>query len=252
MKLFKAIWIVVFGLIINMTNAQDLNEVLEGHFESINQEALSEVQSMYVTGKSGRMGQEFDFQIWQQRPNMFRMEVDVQGQKMIQLYDGEKAYMVAPWTGTKEPQELGKTQTDQMEDQADMDGDLWNWKEKGSTLTYEGTEDFEGSEVYILKLIKDNGDITKFYLDADSYLPIKTSSKIQMQGSEVEVETYMSNYKEANNIVIAHYIETRMGGEVMSTVTIEAMAFNVDMPKDIFVKPVAEETKTVQPEIEKK
>jgi len=252
MKLFKAIWIIAFGLLVNMTNAQDLDEILEAHYETINQEALSQVQNMHIIGKSGRMGQEFDFEIWKQRPGMFRMEVDVQGQKMIQLYDGEKAYMVAPWTGTKEPQELGETQTDQMEDQADMDGDLWNWKEKGSTLTYEGTEDFEGAEVYILKLIKDNGDIIKYYLDTDSYLPIKTTSKIQMQGAEVEMEIFMSNYKEVNDMVMPHYVETRMGGEVMSTVTIETIEMNVEMPKDIFVKPAAEESKAESTDTEKK
>ncbi|MCK5777072.1 MAG: hypothetical protein KAH25_12890 [Bacteroidales bacterium] len=241
MKVFKVIWIVIFGLIINISSAQDLDEVLDSHFEAINQEVLSEVENMYITGKSGRMGQAFDFKIWTQRPGMFRMEVDIQGQKMIQLYDGEKAYMVAPWTGTTEAQELGETQTDQMKDQSDMDGDLWNWKEKGSTLTLVGLEDFEGSEVYILNLVKANGNITKYYLDADSFLPIKTISKIQMQGSQVEAETFMSNYKEVNGMVIAHAIENRIDGQVVSSVTIETIAFNVGIPENTFVKPVSVE-----------
>jgi outer membrane lipoprotein-sorting protein len=240
MKVLKVIWIVMFGLFINYGNAQDLDEVLQAHYEAINQEALSKVENMHITGKSGRMGQEFNFEIWQQRPNKFRMEVDIQGQKMIQLYDGEKAYMVAPWTGTQEAQELGETETEQMQEQADMDGDLWNWKEKGSKLSIIGTEDFEGSEVIILEVIKKNGNKKTYYIDADSYLPIKVSSKIQMQGSEVQMEAFMSNYKEVNGMVVAHYVENRMNGDVMSTITIETVEFDADIPTDKFVKPTVE------------
>ena len=240
MKVLKVIWIVLFGLFLNYGNAQELDEVLQAHYEAINQEALSKVENMHITGKSGRMGQEFNFEIWQQRPGKFRMEVDIQGQKMIQIYDGEKAYMVAPWTGTQEAQELGETETEQMQEQADMDGDLWNWKEKGSKLSIIGTEDFEGSEVIILEVIRKNGNKKTYYIDADSYLPIKVSSKIQMQGSEVQMEAFMSNYKEVNGMVVAHYVENRMNGDVMSTITIETVEFDADIPTDKFVKPTVE------------
>jgi len=211
MKKVKLFWLILLGLMVNVSIAQDLDEVLNAHFEAVNQEAIVKLNSMHIQGKSGRMGQDFHFEIWQQRPNKYRMEVDIQGQKMIQMYDGEKAYFVAPWTGSLEPQVMGETETDQMKEQADMDGDLWNWKEKGSQLTLEGSEEFEGAEVFILKLIKKNGDQKTIYLDGDSYLPIKISSKVQMQGAETEMEVFMSNYKEVNGMLMAHYIETRMG-----------------------------------------
>ncbi|OYT16504.1 MAG: hypothetical protein B7C24_07410 [Bacteroidetes bacterium 4572_77] len=69
-----------------MSVAQDLEEVLESHFEAVNQEAIVDIKSQHIKGKSGRMGQEFNFEIWQDRPNMYRMEVNIQGQKMIQVF----------------------------------------------------------------------------------------------------------------------------------------------------------------------
>ncbi len=248
MKNVKLFWIALLGLLVNVSVAQDLDEVLASHFEAVNQEVLTEVETIHMKGKSGRMGQEFNFEIWQMRPNKFRMEAEVQGQKMVQVFDGEKAYFVAPWTGSLEPQELGETQTDQLKEQADMDGELWNWKEKGSTLTLEGMEDFEGAEVYILKLIKKNKDVKTIYLDADSFLPIKTSAKIQMQGSEVEAEAYMSNYKEVHNMVMPFYIENRMGGEVANSVTIVSIEIDEKLDKALFEKPKSPEKKPEAPQ----
>ncbi len=237
MKVLKIISIVFFGLLLNVSIAQDLDEVLESHFEAVNQDAVSQLKGMHIKGKSGRGGQEFDFEMWQKRPGMFRMVVEIQGMQMIQVYDGEKAYMVAPWAGTLEPQELGATETEQMKEQADMDGDLWNWKEKGSTLTLEESEDFEGTEVFVLKLVKKNADVKIYYLDADSYLPIKAESTIQMQGAEVKVEAFMSNYKEVDGMVTPFYIENRMDGQVVSTITMEEIIFNPEMEDDLFNKP---------------
>ncbi len=44
---------------------------------------------MIVKGKSIGQGMENDFTMWQKRPNSFRLEVDIQGAKMVQVFDGE-------------------------------------------------------------------------------------------------------------------------------------------------------------------
>jgi outer membrane lipoprotein-sorting protein len=136
MKSLTLFFLAVFGLLLSNIQAQDLDEILQSHYEAVNNDALAKVQTIHMTGKSGRMGQMFNFEIWQSRPNKFRMEVDIQGQKMIQVYDGENGWVVAPWTGTLDPQELGPTELKQFKEQADIDGELWNWEEKGSKVSY--------------------------------------------------------------------------------------------------------------------
>ena len=239
MKSTKIILLSIMTAFIGHISAQDLQEVLDSHFEAVNQEAVSEIKTIHMNGKSGRMGQSFDFQIWQIRPGKSRMEVDIQGQKMIQVYDGEKGYMVAPWTGSAEAQEVGETEAKLMAEQADMDGELWNWEEKGSQLTLEGVEDFEGTEVILLKLINKSGNEKTIYLDADSYLMIKMTAKIQMQGAEVLSESFFSNYKEVDGMVMPFFIENRMNGQVANSVTIETMEFDKEIDDKMFVKPEA-------------
>ena len=237
MKSMKIILLALLTAFMGQINAQDLEEVLESHFEAINQDAVVNIKSIHMVGKSGRMGQSFNFQIWQVRPSKSRMEVDIQGQKMIQIYDGEKGYMVAPWTGSIEAQEVGETEVEQMAEQADMDGELWNWEEKGSQLTLEGIEDFEGTEVIVLQLINKNGNEKTIYLDADSFLMVKMTAKIQMQGSEILSETFFSNYKELDDMVMPFFIETKMNGQVANTITVESMEFDKEIDHKMFVKP---------------
>lgn len=240
MKSVKLFFLAIFGLTLSGIQAQNLDEILNAHYEAVNNEALAKVQTIHMTGKSGRMGQMFNYEIWQARPGKFRMEVDIQGQKMIQVYNGEKAWVVAPWTGSAEPQEVGPTDLTQFKEQADIDGELWNWKEKGSTVTYEGTEDFEGTEVHLLKVVNADGNEKTYFLDGDSYLAVKMTAKVNMQGSEVLADAYMSNYKEVNEIVMPFYIENQMNGKVMSTITVENVELDTDMPDSLFEKPVTE------------
>lgn len=240
MKSLKLFFLAILGLTLSGIQAQDLDEVLNAHYEAVNNEALAEVQSIHMTGKSGRMGQMFNFEIWQARPGKFRMEVDIQGQKMIQVYDGEKAWIVAPWTGSVEPQEVGPTELAQFKEQADMDGELFKWEEKGSTVTYEGTEDFEGTEVHLVKVVNADGNEKTYFLDGDSYLTVKMAAKVNMQGAEVLADVFMSNYKEVDDIVMAFYIENQMNGEVMSTITVENVEFDVEIPDSLFEKPKSE------------
>lgn len=240
MKIFKLLFLAFLGLILSNSQAQDLDEILNAHYEAVNNKALSKVQSIYMKGQSGRMGQMFDFEIWQVRPGKMRMEVDIQGQKMIQVYDGEKGYMVAPWTGSSEPQEVGPTELKQFKEQADIDGELYNWEEKGSKVTYEGTEDFEGTEVHLIKLITEDGTEKLIYMDGDSYLIVKMDVKTQMQGSEVTAEAFFSNYKETDGIVFPFYIENKMNGQVMNTITVETFEFGVKVDDSKFEKPKSE------------
>lgn len=233
----KIILLTIMTAFIGQVNAQDLEEVLESHFEAVNQKAMLKVDNIHMVGKSGRMGQNFDFEIWQVRPGKSRMEVDIQGQKMIQVYDGEKGYMVAPWTGSAEAQEVGETESEQMAEQADIDGELWNWKEKGSQLTLEGTEDFEGTEVILLKLINKAGNEKTYFLDADSYLIVKITGKMQMQGAEVVSESFLSNYKEVDGMVLPYFIENRMNGQVANSITVESMEFDTEIDDKMFTKP---------------
>ena len=114
---------------------------------------------------------------------------------------------------------------------------LWNWKEKGHLLEYAGSEDIAGTQAHILKLTKDDGDIISYYIDADKHLALKTKSMIMMNGSEVEMETFMSNYQDVGGIMQPFKVENSMSGQVASTIIMEEVRFDEKVDDAIFIKP---------------
>jgi hypothetical protein len=121
--------------------------------------------------------------------------------------------------------------------QADMDGMLWNWKEKGYTVTSDGNEDMEGTPCNKIKLETKEGDSFTYYIDSDSYIMLRSNSKMKMMGNEVESDTYYSNYMMVDGIAVPGKIETKMNGQLMGTVIIEKIELNQGLDDALFEKP---------------
>ena len=218
--------------------AQDANKILETYFETIGQDKLVKINTVTAKGIIVQMGMEMPFKTIAKRPGKGYLESEFQGTMMKMAYDGEKAWMIAPWTGSAEPIDLTGPDARQAKEMGDIDSPLWNWKEKGHNLEYIGSEDMEGSEVHILKLTKEEGDIIDFYIDADNHVILKTVTKIIVNDSENEVETVLSNYQEVDGIIQPFTIVSSMGGQVMNNITIEEVLYDMEVDDAIFSKPV--------------
>lgn len=221
--------------------SQDLTEVLNSHFKAIGQDKLTSVNSMKTTGKTIAQGMELDFNIFTQRPEKFKLEVDIQGAKMIQAFDGEKGWFVAPWTGSLDPIEISGVQLKSIKQQANMDGMLYNYAEKGYTTELLGKEDMEGTEVFKIKQTDKDGDIYYYFIDAENFVLLKTSSKVKMGESEIESETFYSNYKEFEGMLMAYSFESKTNGQTMSQINIETVELNPEIDPAIFTMPPKQE-----------
>jgi hypothetical protein len=139
----------------------------------------------------------------------FRMDMEIQGMKMVQAYDGESGWYIQPWGGKKDAEKMNEEMVRDSKDQADINGSLYDYKVKGNTVEYLGKEDMEGTDTYKLKVTKKSGDIEYVFLDASSYLKLKETSKHKFQDKEVEGETIYSNWKKVDGIMFPFTIEQR-------------------------------------------
>lgn len=219
------------------SNAQDLNEVLLNYFKANNVEKMQGVQSMTMKGKSMQMGMETPFTQTVKRPGKSYLEVPIQGMTMKQGFDGEKAWMIAPWTGSTDPMELSGLQLKSMKLQSDMDGQMYNWEMKGYKAELEGTEEVDGIKTYKVKLTDADGDIYVNFIDSENWIVLKTKSTIHNQGTIIEAETIYSNYKMVDDIPMPYSIESKMDGQTVSAIMIEEIVFNVDVNDNIFAMP---------------
>ncbi|MCX6249182.1 MAG: hypothetical protein NTX61_00365 [Bacteroidetes bacterium] len=218
-----------------------LDEILQKYYNAIGIEKMKEWQTLTMTGKTLAMGSEYPIKLILKRPGKIRIEVEVQGVKMIQVFDGVHGWSVAPWSGSTDPQDMTADEIKVISEQADFEGPLYNWKEKGHKAELIGKEDMEGTSVYKIKLTKAKGDIDFYFIDAESFVVIKTTTIVKMQGNESEGDSYSSNYKEVNGVMMAFTIENKFkgqNGQMTNQLVIDKV--NVDEPvnDNLFVKPV--------------
>lgn len=229
---FLAILVIAIA---NVTQAQTVNEVLEKHFKAVGQEKLVELNSFYIKAKVSQMGMELPMEMRIKKPDLFITNIDIQGQKMVQAFDGQKGWMIVPMISS-DPQELSGVQLDQAKEQANMDGELYNYEKKGSTAEMGGKVNVEGKEMFRIKLTDKEGNSKDYFIDANTYLISKVKAKVSAQGQTVDIEQNMSDYKTIDGITMAMKIESKspMGTAV---ITMEEVKFNEKFDDAIFKQP---------------
>jgi outer membrane lipoprotein-sorting protein len=235
-KSILTVSIFLIAISLNVAKAQTLDEVLNSHFKAVGQENLVVVNSFIIKAKLSQAGMEMPMERKIKKPNKFRMEIEMQGQKMIQAFDGVEGWMVTPWL-SPEPQELAGDQLKQAIAQADIEGELYNYEKKGSTAEFIGKVNLDGKVAYRIKLTDKEGNIKNYFIDADTYLIKKVKAKVEAMGQTVDVETRMLDYREVDGITMAMKMES---DTPMGTITIlmEEVKFNEDLDDAIFKKPV--------------
>lgn len=236
-KLFTTLTGFILMSVLFFAQGQDLDEILKNHFDAVGQDKLANLKTLSFSGKIVQGGMELPFNMYTSRPLKMRMDITVQGQKIVQAFDGENGWYINPMMGTMDPQDMSPDQIKDMKKQADMDGEFFDYKKKGSTLELVGTEDFEGTEVYKLKLTDKVGDITYYFMDSETFVIIKTTSKRMIQGTEVESESLLSNYQMIDGMAFPFSISTGANGQTMVEIEMDNVEFNKELENTFFEKP---------------
>ncbi|HJY64875.1 MAG TPA: hypothetical protein VJ455_12015 [Ignavibacteria bacterium] len=240
MKKLHFIPVLIILLLFNFnTISQTVDDIINKYIEAIGgMDNLNAIKTMVLTGKFGGGGFEAPAIITFKRPDKVKFVMDFQGNSMIQCYDGTTAWQTNPWTGKPDPEKMPAERTKDMKEMADIDGSLVNYKQKGFTAELIGKEDMEGSEVYKIKLTDKDNDVTYYFLDTQTYLLLKESSKRKIKEKEIEAEKFYGNYQKQGGVMMALSVEFRAKGETTGqTGTIEKVEMNVDVDDAIFKMP---------------
>ncbi len=239
--------LVVGGLFARLTHAQETKQMTVDQLVAKNaeakggSEALRALQSLKLTGKmlvnEGKL--EFGFASTKKRPGAVRNEYSLQGMTMVQAFDGNEGWKISPFQGRKDPEKMSADDVKSLIEDAEVDGPLINWKEKGSQVEYLGTEDVDGTQAHKMKVVRKNGDVAYVYLDPDHFLEIRILSQRTEQGNQVEIETDLSDYEKVNGVFVPFSIESApKGASDKQKIIIEKAEGNVPLDETPFKMPV--------------
>ena len=115
-------------------------------------EKLKAVQSIRTAGKFNQGSFRAAFLQENKRPDKVREEFVVQGLAQIQAYDGKTGWQISPFGGRKDPELMSQDDLKSLQIDADIDGPMVNYKEKGHKAELMGHDSVEGTDCYKVKL----------------------------------------------------------------------------------------------------
>ncbi len=220
-----------------VASAQTLDEVLAKNYQSRGVEKLHSISSIKVSGRLTAQGNQMIMTTWMKRPNMMRQEMDVRGQKVVQAFDGTRAWALNPLMGTNVPVEVPGAQADLVKSGADFDGPLVDYKAKGNTLELAGTDTVDGAKVFKIKVTPKSGPALMLFLDATTGLERKMSAEVEQGGQRMIVETVLSDYRTVSGVQLPFSVRTMMNGQLAAEVAIDSYEVNPPMDESIFKMP---------------
>jgi hypothetical protein len=203
-------------------------------------EKLKAIKTIRITSKlSGGGG--FTAAVGQenQRPNLLRETFSLQGMTAVSAYDGTTGWQVQPFGGHKDPELMGEDQLRDLLIDADFDGPMVDYKEKGNTVEYMGHDVVDGDDALRLKVTLKDGDILYYFLDPDTFLEIRREAQEFIRGSIRESVTEFGSYKPVAGVMYPFSIsQGSKENPAQSTVTVEKIEVNVNInPADFALPP---------------
>jgi len=207
-------------------NAQSLEDIISKYTVANKLDKIGNIQTIKISAKTSVMGMDMPMEMWMKNPNKLKSVTSFNGQEIIQVFDGEKGYMVNPMAGSTEPVEMTAEQVRQA-DRNNMFNNYMDKYLKEGKLTLEGEEDVNGKPAFKVKAdLEETGTATMF-IDKSSYLIVKTVANLNQGGMDVIVESFPSDYTETNGILVPMKTTTSASGmEIVTTFT----KVEVDVP----------------------
>ncbi len=237
-KIFSACLLSLFLLSL-MTSpglSQETSDILKKMVEAQGgKKVLEKIKDMTLSGtlEMTQMGMSGSMTMYKKEPNKVRMDIEVMGMIITQAFDGETAWAVNPQTGSRE--EVPERQAEDMKRMA-LGIDAFLYPEKyGISFAYKGKEKIEEKDYLVLEQTFSDGHKMTLYVDPKTYLTYKTkSSTVNQMGVEVEQETFESDFKKVNGMIIAHSIIIFQDGEEFMKLTITDVTVNSGLEDSLF------------------
>jgi len=201
-------------------------------------EKLKAVQSMRLIGTMKAGDESLPSALELKRPNKSRWEFRLEGQTGIQVFDGKEGWTFIPFEGQTEPQPMTDEERVEAEQQADLDGPLVDYKQKGEKVELLGHDKSFRPDDWKLKVTLKTGEARYVYLDPKTFLQTVTVTKRNIDGVEVEVRSEVGDYRKVGDLVLPHsFTATAKDGGPSQSLQFDRIELNVPIDDSRFSMP---------------
>ena len=219
-------------------SAQTTEQILKKMIEAQGgKKALESIKDMTMTGaiEIVMQGLTASFTIYKKEPDKRRLDAEVMGMVITQVYDGEKGWGTNFQTGGIE--DMNEEQTVEAKREALAIVSVLYPEKYGMSFAYKGKDSLDDKEYFVLEQTYPDGLVATLYLDEETYLVYKSKARVMgPMGVEVEAEQFNTDYKKVNGLMVAHSIVSFIDGEESQKITVEEVNFNTGLEDSLFKK----------------
>jgi hypothetical protein len=224
--------------------AQSVDEIVARHIAARGgRDKLKSIQTVKMTRTVATgIGNNIRVIVYKKRPQLFRLE---QGPAQAGApltprgVNPEAAWDVLQGKVVTRPAQLA---AETLELDADFDGLLVDWREKGHQVALDGRESLPGGETYKLRVTLKSGLVRTIYLDAKTYLDRRHTGVLNLPNNRrFDVTIDFDNWRDVEGVKFPFDItEERTGKEpVITLVTYtDKVELNVPLEDGLFAPPV--------------
>ena len=205
-------------------------------------EALAAVKTLKITGTTMINGIETPFEIVRQRPAMYRKTYFAESGPQIVATNGEVVWFQGRRRdGSQTPEAIeGDAAQRLLEEEADFDGPLYGYADKGHTLEWVGDSEVDGTPAVHLRLTLASGRVQDWFLDRDEgYVLHKVTPQEHSRAGPYDRNWHFMEYEKVDGIAFPFYSEQEDRQHVRS-MTVDSVEVNPEVDPTLFEMPAGE------------
>jgi hypothetical protein len=219
-----------------------VEQIVQKHLDALGGlDHIRAIQTVALTGSAtlmgGQMGAPILIRI--KRPGAMRMDMHIQERTFVECFDGTTGWIVNSMSGSGAPQKMSDADAAGARDAGFIDGSLVDYQARGSSVDLVDQETVQGTSAYKLKVTKKSGAVEYVFLNAATFLPIKTVGKRNQHGQMLDYESMPSNYKEVSGVMIPFTLRERVNGRDSMELNITEIDVKKPMDDSVFRMPQA-------------
>jgi outer membrane lipoprotein-sorting protein len=182
------------------------------------------------------------------RPLKMRMQLTVKDRTLVRTYDGGTGWANNPFAGQMLPEVMGDEELKAMAEEADFDGPLVDYKEKGNKVELVGKDKLQDKDVWRLKVTTKKGEVRQYLYDRGSFLLLKWEGSRKFRGKEFPMQAYFRDYRDVEGLKFPFQIESgSSAANVSQKISVENIELNPILGDIEFGEPTAPSTPAAAP-----
>lgn len=197
-------------------SGQDVDQIVEKHVIAMGgKQKLDSIRTLTIEGSFRIDAYELPLKAYLSHNTGQRFDVTVLKTPGFIIVTPENGWQYFPFQGMKEPQPLKPEETEIYLSTLDLQGPLFNYKEKGHAIVYNGLEEADDMVCYKLNITLRSGQQITGYVDTTSHYLVKTILTISSKDKgQITSENLFGNFQKTPEGYIIPYALTLGPGKM--------------------------------------